>query len=197
MALLCFFSLKRTLGIQAFLPSRLFIYYNARMLAGYAADAHLFGTRGAGITLPQGVRAIQKFGFCPESSWPYDVSKLNTWPPPSLYQEACNYRMQNFQNLPLDFRQLKKHLSTKGPFAFSIPIFKKFQTISKDNLHIRLPKSATKPVANHSLLAIGYDDRERLFIVQNSMGREWGNQGKAFLPYGYLEKYAFDAIGLR
>ena len=51
----------------AFYGSRLFLYYNERVLD------HDVGM-DAGSTLSEGINAIEKYGLCPESMWPYNIS---------------------------------------------------------------------------------------------------------------------------
>ena len=36
------------------------------------------------------------------------------------------------------------------------------------------------------MLAVGYDDTERRFIVRNSWGAGWGMKGYFTVPYAYL-----------
>ena len=38
----------------------------------------------------------------------------------------------------------------------------------------------------HAVLAVGYDDEQRRFIVRNSWGTGWGMQGYFTMPYVYL-----------
>lgn len=58
--------------------------------------------------------------------------------------------------------------------------------INKDNI-IEIPK--TYPNSGHMMLIIGYN--ELGFIVQNSWGKDWGNNGTAILPYEYQIKEAW------
>src|SRR5450631_3498884 len=55
-------------------PSRLFIYYNERALEGtVSADS--------GAQIRDGIKVIAKLGVCPESDWPYDITKFTEKPP--------------------------------------------------------------------------------------------------------------------
>ncbi|CAF3598248.1 unnamed protein product, partial [Rotaria sp. Silwood2] len=41
-------------------------------------------------------------------------------------------------------------------------------------------------VYSHALLAVGYSDQSKAFIVRNSWGEHWGENGYCYIPYEYL-----------
>ena len=41
-------------------------------------------------------------------------------------------------------------------------------------------------LGGHAVLAMGYDDAHRRFLVRNSWGTDWGQAGHFTMPYGYL-----------
>ena len=45
--------------------------------------------------------------------------------------------------------------------------------------------------ANHAVILVGWDDSEGCWIVKNSWGTGWGEQGYAKVKYGDLEKYNY------
>ena len=45
-------------------------------------------------------------------------------------------------------------------------------------------------VGGHAVLAVGYDDVRRQFIVRNSWGRTWGLRGYFHLPYAFMASAA-------
>src|SRR5438874_4074423 len=53
-----------------FLPSRLFIYYNERVMEHTVHS-------DAGAQIRDGIKSVSKQGDCPESEWPYDVGKFD------------------------------------------------------------------------------------------------------------------------
>ena len=54
-------------------PSRLFIYYNERVIEGTV-------TSDSGAQLRDGVKTVAKQGICPEKVWPYNISKFAVKP---------------------------------------------------------------------------------------------------------------------
>ena len=51
---------------QTFIPSRLFVYYNARVIEG-TVDSD------SGAMIRDGIKSVAKQGGCPEDIWPYDI----------------------------------------------------------------------------------------------------------------------------
>ena len=43
--------------------------------------------------------------------------------------------------------------------------------------------------ANHEVVLVGFDDPRRAWIVKNSWGPLWGNDGYAYIAYGNIEKW--------
>ena len=41
-------------------------------------------------------------------------------------------------------------------------------------------------VGGHAVVAVGYDDSDRVFICRNSWGEGWGDAGYFYMPYAYL-----------
>src|SRR4051812_30439246 len=68
-------------GIGTPTPSRLQIYYNARKLEGTIYE-------DAGAEIRDAVKAAHKFGACPETIWPYDISKFDIAPTSLCVQEG-------------------------------------------------------------------------------------------------------------
>ncbi|CAK9030609.1 unnamed protein product [Durusdinium trenchii] len=47
--------------------------------------------------------------------------------------------------------------------------------------------SEERPVCGgHAVCAVGYDDFQQCFIVRNSWGEDWGDQGYFYMPYEYI-----------
>jgi C1A family cysteine protease len=50
-------------NIPSFVPSRLYIYYNGRMLEGTINS-------DSGLSVRDGIKSVNRFGFPPETDWP-------------------------------------------------------------------------------------------------------------------------------
>jgi len=43
-----------------------------------------------------------------------------------------------------------------------------------------------KVVGGHAVMAAGYNDREKRFLIRNSWGSDWGRKGYFTMPFAYL-----------
>src|SRR5205823_2404416 len=71
------------------------------------------------------------------------------------------------------------------PFVFGMKIFESFED---DGNHgrIRMPSGNERSLGGHALLCVGYSEQDRVFIVRNSWGADWGDGGHCYVPYDYL-----------
>jgi C1A family cysteine protease len=44
------------------------------------------------------------------------------------------------------------------------------------------------PIGGHCVLIVGYNTDDRYYIVRNSWGPEWGDQGYFYMPFPYVER---------
>jgi C1A family cysteine protease len=164
-----------------FLPSRLFIYYNERDMNG-TVDHDL------GARIRDGIKSIAKQGACPERFWPYKVTKFRWMPPASAYKEAMKHQLVRYLRLEQKLQHMKKCLACGYPFIFGFFMFESFysKSVTKSG-KVPLPKSGDKDGRGHAVLAVGYEDAHRHFIVMNSWSKMWGDKGYCYMPYDYLE----------
>ena len=60
-----------------------------------------------------------------------------------------------------------------------------------------MPKKDERPVGGHAVLAVGYNQKQKRFLVRNSWGKSWGKDGYCTMPYEYLETQAADFWTIR
>ena len=166
---------------NAFTPSRLFIYYNERVLE------HSIG-QDAGARLSDGIRTLETYGVCPESQWVYDITKFTMKPPSTCYKTALNHRAVTVNNIHQDITSMKTSLANGFPFVVGIAVYESFesQEVASTGV-VPFPNTASeKCLGGHAILCIGYDDNKKVWIMRNSWGNSWGSSGYFTLPYTYL-----------
>lgn len=174
------FDLMKQENSAPFLPSRLFIHYNARVLIGTEKQNH-------GAQIRDAIKSIAKQGVCHEASWPYIAKKYAQKPPKKTYLEALEHQAISYHRLQQDLLHLKACLADGYPFVFGLTLYEDFESArvaQSGTLH--LPRKKEGLVGGHSVLAVGYDDRRERFTVMNSWGPNWGKKGYFTVPYAYL-----------
>jgi C1A family cysteine protease len=174
------FDLMKQKQKSIFIPSRLFLYYNERVMEGTVAS-------DSGAQIRDGIKSVSKQGDCPENLWPYDVAKFAKKPPQTCYKSATKYTAVNYQSVTQDSNQLKGCLASGYPFVFGFTVYDSFEskTVAKTG-NAPMPKKDEKTLGGHAVMAVGYDDSKQWFVVRNSWGPNWGMQGYFTLPYNYV-----------
>jgi C1A family cysteine protease len=163
-----------------FTPSRLFIYYNERVIE-HTVDSD------SGAQIRDGVKSVHKLGAPPETDWPYDINQFSKKPPEKAYTDAKNYQSILYQRVTPTLGQLKGCLASGFPFVFGFTVYESFESQEMANTgHLGMPGSGEKQLGGHAVLAVGYDDSSQSFIVRNSWGADWGIKGYFTMPYPYL-----------
>jgi C1A family cysteine protease len=176
-----------------FIPSRLFVYYNERKLAGLVGQ-------DSPVPIRDAIKALKQHGHCPEDQWPYDVSKYATEPPQKCYQEAVKYQDLSYRRLEQNLEHIKACLASGHPFMFGFFIYSSFESPAVEkSCVVPLPAAGEKMLGGHAVMAVGYDDRRGNAILRNSWGPHWAQAGYFEMPYAYITdaKLACDLWTLR
>lgn len=165
---------------EKFVPSRLFIYYNER-----AIEHSIPSDSGAQIR--SGMKTVAKRGVCPERLWPYRIRRFREKPHRRCYLNAARHAGVSYQRVRRTLPDLKACLASGYPFVFGFTVHESLHS-SKVTRTGRgpMPVKREKVFGAHAALAVGYNDREKRFILRNSWGRKWGMRGYFTLPYDYL-----------
>jgi C1A family cysteine protease len=142
----------------------------------------------AGATLSDGIEILKKFGVCSENIWPYDISKYSQIPPLNCYIEADKHHVIEAVNILNNAFSMKQCLAEGLPFVVGIQIFEAFESaeVAKTGM-VPMPNLFTDEcLGGHAVLVCGYDENKQVWIVRNSWGTNWGDNGYFYLPYLYL-----------
>ena len=163
-----------------FVPSRLFIYYNERVIEGTV-------TSDSGAQIRDGIKTVASQGVCPEPEWPYDITRFTQKPPAKAYADAAGDRAVSYQSLVQDVNQMKGCLASGYPFVFGFTVYESFEgsTVARTG-HAPMPAPSERAIGGHAVMAVGYEDANQSFLVRNSWGAAWGMAGYFTMPYAYL-----------
>jgi C1A family cysteine protease len=80
---------------------------------------------------------------------------------------------------------MRECLADGFPFVFGLTIYSSFSRSTRTG-DIPIPTAQESATGGHAMLAVGYDDGARSFLVRNSWGKRWGRGGYGRIPYEYL-----------
>ena len=157
--------------------SRLFIYYQERLLEGTISQ-----DRGAYIR--DGIKACYTVGAPLESIWPYNISKFATNPSSVAYADAAKRKVVSYAKCG-DFNAVKNALAAGTPIVVGFYVYSSFDTASVAKTGIMPYPNTTKEqlLGGHAVCLVGYDDTHNWFIARNSWGPNWGDHGYFYMPY--------------
>ena len=165
---------------DAFTPSRLFIYYNERVIEGTVDE-------DSGAMLRDGIKSVAKQGAPHERLWPYVIAKFRTKPVPPAYKDAAKHQALLYQRVPRSLEQIKGCLAGGYPFVFGFSVYESFESAAvARNGQVPMPGPRETLLGGHAVLAVGYDDAAARLWVRNSWGARWGQDGYFTMPYAYL-----------
>lgn len=185
--------------------SRLFLYKVAKNF--------LQTTDDTGVYIRQVMGVLKLIGAPPERYWPYPDPGTYTQPRTSdpllaaepsafCYAVAADYQAVTYYRLDQEgvdpsrlLRLARAHLASQVPFAFGFPLFPSILGAKTTGL-VPAPAAGEQSVANHAVIAVGYDDSLQIgegptattgaLLFKNSWSDAWGQQGYGWLPYEYI-----------
>ena len=185
-------------GLPTFTPSRLFGYYNTRVIEGDISQDN-------GCEVRDAMKALANSGICPEIEWPYDVGRFAVRPNPQCFADGLRNLAKEYLSLPVDLPTLKASLAAGLRFVGGISVYDSFEsdTVAQTGI-VPYPTSQDSLIGGHGVRFVGYDDnytfpdqRKGCFIVANSWGAGWGDHGYFRLSYDYLMNLGSDFWNLK
>ncbi|ASC69160.1 uncharacterized protein XM38_000860 [Halomicronema hongdechloris C2206] len=122
----------------------------------------------AGRVVLTQIKAVLAAGFPAVFGFPYDAANDHPYPAADGSQAPIN-SSNGMIKLPEDLDTFKRTL-------------REMRQGSQDAMTV----SSQTAIRGHAVMAVGYDDAREAFLIQNSWGTEWGNQGYGWLAYDYV-----------
>lgn len=167
-------------SLPNWVPSRLFIYWNARSYEGTTNS-------DAGSECRDGVKVVAKLGVCPENNWSYDESMVTVRPNDESFTIASHAKAIQYAAVKQSLEHILSCLRHGLPIIFGTNVFQSF--VSGDTSQtgiVHMPEPTEASVGGHAILIVGWKPDTQEFIVRNSWGNSWGNDGYCYFPRDYI-----------
>jgi C1A family cysteine protease len=159
--------------------SRLFIYYQERLLEGTV-------NYDAGAYIRDGIKAVNKYGAPLESLWPYLITRYATTPSRAAYADALKRRAGAYQKITTRVAGVKTALSQGYPVVIGFDVYESFEgAVNNTTGMMPYPAAGEQLLGGHAVAIVGYNDTlgGGRFICRNSWGTSWGDRGYFYMPY--------------
>ena len=181
--------LLKKLGNTKIDLSEHFVYYNVSV----DDDGQV---RDRGSSLHDVAESMSNWGVCLEEIWRYTGSLEK--PSTEAYVEAKNHKLTQVKNVSIgpdihsNHHGIVSALANGYPVIISLKLYNSFGKNIKG--FIQRPTDEEKQLnkhGNHCMVIVGYSDDERVYIVRNSWGRSFGDNGYCYIPYSYIDDHEY------
>ena len=162
-------------------PSRLFLYYNQRVIQNTTEY-------DMGSTIRDGAKILNKLGVCDESKCQYNSSFFNIKPSVDAYLDAQNYKGIKYKKVRCDIKCIKSALTLLYPIVFGFAVYETFEDpegVETTGI-MELPDKDEKLIGGYTALIVGYNEETQRVLVQTSFGTNWALDGYFWMPYEFL-----------
>lgn len=150
---------------------------------------------------------MTKRGSISYDKFPYTESDCTRQPDQQLISEAQQFRMRGANRLTIgdrtdaiDLRAIKENLSQGAPVVIGMMVGGSYMQpmMGQDLWEPTADDQSMMGFGGHAQCVVGYDDAKYggAFLIMNSWGPRWGNNGFAWVRYRDFKYYVREAYGL-
>ncbi|MDP4214120.1 MAG: C1 family peptidase [Bacteroidota bacterium] len=146
-------------------------------------------------------------GSVPYEDFPYNDQDCKRQPDQQLLQQAQQFRMRGANRLTvgegtgqIDLRAIKENLSQGAPVVIGMMVGGTYMQpmMGQDVWNPTQDDASMMGFGGHAQCVVGYDDTKYggAFLIMNSWGPQWGNNGFAWVRYKHFKYFVREAYGL-
>ncbi|WP_133510400.1 C1 family peptidase [Candidatus Thiosymbion oneisti] len=177
--------------------SRLFLYWTARY---YTGDTD----RDGGSYLRAAAHQLRKIGVVEEKYLPYKDTTEAVFESPALdlYTMASNNRLKGFYRVTSvgstrGLKEIELAIRADHPVVFGAPIDRAFTQAR--GMDVFAPPGGNETTEWHAMILVGvvYDKGTRHWLLRNSWGKRWGENGHIKVTDDYVRQFRDVWVGTR
>jgi len=175
--------LRQWAGMEkAWLPSRLFGYFNTRAIEGTVMV-------DSGCRIRDAIKVAARLGLVPESEWPYVETMVFKRPTIDCYNHATRHQVLRYERVPQARNDIMHCLASGWPIIFGAALYTSFLSneVAKTG-DVPMPDlKKEKQEGGHAQLIRGYKTQRGQYHVRGSWSEKWGDKGDCWMPFEYIE----------
>jgi C1A family cysteine protease len=141
----------------------------------------------SGTSISSTLNMLRNVGGLPVEEFAFDGGWCGRIPNKAELERASRYRIRGWATFDAkDIDKVKEQIARGVPVIFAMRGTPKMFSLRGDAV---LEEDDT-PGEGHSMVVVGYDDAKKAFLIQNSFGRSWGNNGFGWFGYNFWKRNA-------
>ena len=144
-----------------------------------------------GTSIARTLEVPRTIGALPLEEFAFDGNDCSREPTGEELSRAARWRIKGWSRVdPQDFGAVKGQLARGRPVIFAMHVGPRFQAHRGAGVFDTLD---TGPgLDGHAMALVGYDDARDAFRLLNSQGRDWGDNGYAWIGYAAWQQATRD-----
>ena len=139
----------------------------------------------SGTRISATLNYLRDTGSVPIEEFSFDGGWCGRQPTDAELERARQFRIKSWAAFDAtDIDNVKRQLARGVPVIFATHVTRKLNALHGDAV---LDEDDVQGEA-HAMVAVGYDDAKRAFLIQNSLGQGWGNKGLGWIGYDYWKR---------
>lgn len=156
-------------------------------------DAPTTFVEAEGTSLKAALDVARRYGTVTEAHLPFDYNVLYQGDARTFYAMAAQYKIASYIGLDRNPAAWRRWIAEQGPILVRLDVDRPWMdaTATRGRLAVYDPTSAS---GGHAVSLVGYDANG--FIVRNSWGLAWGDQGFAYASNAYAAAAFTESYGV-
>jgi C1A family cysteine protease len=138
-----------------------------------------------GTSISSTLTLLRDVGALPIEEFVFDGGWCGRQPTPAELERAKQFRIRSwavFDASVVD--KVKEQLARGAPVIFAMHYTGKLDALRGDAVF----DEDDTPGEGHAMVAIGYDNAKKAFLIQNSHGQAWGVNGHGWVAYDFWKR---------
>jgi len=140
---------------------------------------------GTGTKISATLNLLRDVGALPIEEFAFDGGWCGRQPTPAQLERARQFRIKGWAAFDASaVTKVKEQLARGAPVVFAMNVTQKMRALRGD----AVLDEDDVPGEGHAMVAVGYDDAKRAFLIHNSWGQSWGNKGYGWFGYEFWKR---------